>query len=32
MSHKLATLFNASLNYGGEELLDHLQTSIGITE
>jgi len=31
MSYKLATLFNASYEYGGAKLLDHLQTSIGLT-
>jgi hypothetical protein len=32
MSYKLASLFNASYEFGGAELLDYLQTSIGLTE
>lgn len=32
MSYKLASLFNASFEYGGAELLDYLQTAIGLTE
>jgi hypothetical protein len=30
MSYKLASLFNASYEFGGAELLDYLQTSIGL--
>jgi hypothetical protein len=32
MSYKLAALFNASFEFGGAQLLDYLQTSIGLTE
>jgi len=32
MSYKLAKLFNASLEIGGDKLLDYLQNSIGLTE
>lgn len=32
MSYKLASLFNASFEFGGAQLLDYLQTAIGLTE